>query len=206
MTTVLLSAGNATRLGPAAPGGCKALVEVGGRTMLDWWWEVGDDDDLLVVVRSEHVELCPALEGVRYAVCDEGGGPARALAHVLPLLNEGPITVAYADTWLPGLPRGEEWCGVAAARGGRRWDVVEDGLLAYRDVDLGEVALVAVGAYRFGARWRLELALDHELRLAPPDAEVGLADVVNDLGLPLVPVQGWRDVGDRDALAAWSPA
>ena len=203
MTTVLLSAGRASRLGDRAPGGCKALLDVGGRTMLDWWTDLAPDG-LVVVVRSEHVDLLP--DGVSRVVCDQGGGPAQALAAALVACDgDSPVTVAYADTWLPGLPPGDEWCAVAAAKGGRRWDVAEEGLLAYRDVDLGEVALVAVGAYRFGARWRLELALDFELRQAPPDAEVGLAEVVNDLGLPFVPVLGWQDVGDETALASWGP-
>jgi hypothetical protein len=205
VTAVLLSAGHASRLGDLAPGGCKAALPVGGGMMLDWWRDLVDDE-LLVVVRPEHLEVLPERPDVRYLECDGGGGPAAALAFALPWCEPNqPVTVGYADTWLPELPVGSEWCAVAAARGGRRWDVVEDGLLAYRDVELGEVALVAVGAYRFGALWRLRLALEHELSLVPSlDTEVGLADVVNTLGLPLVPAYGWRDVGDPVALASWS--
>lgn len=198
MTAVLLSAGKSTRLQLRAPGGCKALLKVGGRTMLDWWRDFFPD--LLVVVRSEHAELLP--DDVMRLVCDQGGGPARALAAALPALGNGPITVIYADTWLPEIPEGDEWVGVAAAKGGRNWDVFEDGLCASRLVEPDEVVLAAVGVYRIAEKWRLELALSCELALVA-DQECGMADVVNDLDLPMEPVYGWQDVGTVEALHQW---
>lgn len=200
MTAVLLSAGKATRLGLRAPAGCKALLNVGGRTMLDWWRDFYPD--LLLVCRTEHATLVP--EGVQTVICDEGGGPARALAEALPYCDEGPIIVMYADTWVQEIPQGVEWCGVAAAKGGRNWDVFEAGLCAYRAVPEDEVAVVSVGLYKFAEKWRLALALTHELLHGGDD--VGLADVVNDLDLPLEPVVGWRDVGDEQALKRWRAA
>lgn len=168
--------------------------------MLDHWRS--RFPDLIVVARTEHAGLLP--DDVARVYCDDGGGPARAVATALDRCDQGPITVIYADTWCPEVPEGPEWCAVAAASGGRKWDVVEDGVLAYRGVAEDEVALVAVGMYRFAEKWRLALALSHELIIG--HGEVGLADVVNDLDLPLVPVVGWRDVGDPDSLQRWRAA
>lgn len=169
--------------------------------MLDWWrdWY----HDLIVVCRSEHFDLLP--DDVRRVACDVGGGPARALAAALPLCDEGPITVIYADTWVSHVPGWPEFCGVGVAEGGRNWDVIEDGLCASRSVGEDEVAMVAIGLYRFAEKWRLALALTHELSINP-DGEVGLADVVNDLDLPFKPVLGWQDVGTVDSLHAWRGA
>lgn len=194
MTAVLLSAGKASRLGDLAPTGCKALLEVRGKTMLDWWRDFFPE--LVIVCRSEHEPLLPT--SVDRVICDDGGGPAVALAAALPLCDIEPTTVIYADTWVAEIPKGDEWCGVGAATGPRVWDVVEGGLVASREVGIDEAALVACGLYRFAEKWRLELALSHELIDA--EGEVGLADVVNDLGLPMVPVFGWRDVGEPTGL------
>lgn len=206
MTTLLLSAGRGTRLDGAAPGNCKALLEVGGRTMLEWWQTF--DPDLTVVVRSEHVELLPP--GTNFTVCDAEGGPANAVASVMRLLPDTrPVTIAYADTWLPELPPGSEWCAVAAALGGRRWYVVEDGLLSYVEIPLREAALVAVGAFRFASVSyfidAVEAALTVNELMDGPD-EVGMDAVVNAYGgLPFVPAFGWQDVGDSVGIAKWRP-
>lgn len=206
MTAVLLSAGKATRLGDRAPQGCKALVEVGGETMLGHWRKRFSADDFLVVCRSEHQDAMDDA-GVRSVVCDTGGGPAAALAAALPYCS-GPTTVIYADTWSSHLPEADAFCGVAAASGGRNWDVVEDGLVAYRHVEVGEVALVAVGLYRFPELGPLRVAIGKARSMAAflGDSEAGLADVVNHLDIPFVPVVGWRDVGTPDALDAWRAA
>jgi hypothetical protein len=203
VTTLLLSAGNATRLGDAAPGGCKALTPVGGKTMLGWWLDI--DPGLTLICRTEHVpQLYSGL--VEVFTCDDGGGPAKAVAKALPYCD-GPITVAYADTWVAvnSMPLGVDWCGVAAAAGGRNWDVLEDGLMAYRHVEAGDVALVGIGLYRFADVDRLGKALDEAIDMANElgNAEAGMADVVNIYGCSFRPVLGWQDVGDAHALAAW---
>lgn len=166
--------------------------------MLDWWRD--RFPDLVVVVQSKHASLLP--DDVRRVICDLGGGPARSLAAALPECDNGPITVIYADTWTPHVPEGDEWCGVAAAMGGRSWYVAEEGLLAYRSVGEDECALVGVGLFRFAQKWRLALALSHELN----QGETGLDQVVNDLDLPFVPVVGWQDVGDTESLLKWRAA
>lgn len=190
----MLSAGRATRL----DGVCKAMNLVGGRTMYEWWRRCQLTKPT-VVCRSEHARSIPGPT----IICDEGGGPAFALRAALALVTEGPVTVTYADTWVPAVPHDTEFCGVAAARGPRSWDVVEDGLVAYRHVDEAEAALVAVGLYRFADVDRLTKCIDEAIGRRTIGAEVGLADVVNAYGLPFVPVLGWQDVGDPQAIARW---
>lgn len=203
MTALLLSAGRASRLGDMAPGGCKAMTVVGGRTMIDWW------GDLLggrptVVCRSEHLPVVP--DDVDTVICDEGGGPAVALASALPACDLAePITVGFADTWLQRLPEGPAWCAVAAADPGRAWDVVDDGIVWYGDP--GETSLVCVGAYRFAEHHRLAQAC----AVAIGDAyvrrgEAPMGAVVNAYGLPFVSVPCWQDVGDPGALDRWRAA
>jgi hypothetical protein len=188
----MLSAGNASRLG----GGCKALTEVGGRTMLDWWRSIAGT--VTVVCRSEHANL---IDGP-VVICDDGGGPALALSAALEHVEDRPLTVVYADTWVPAVPAVMEFCGVAAGEGGRKWDVIEDDIAAYCEVPEGSSALVAIGLYRFARLDDLFDAVGKVLFDAPP-GEVGMADVVNAYGLPFIPVPGWQDVGDPAAQARW---
>lgn len=199
MTTLLLSAGRAQRMG----GGCKAAVNVGGKTMYEWWQAV--DPNVTIVARSEHF---PALGGVEELItCDTLGGAAVALQTALPFCD-GPLTVAFADTWVPAesMPKGVDWCGVAAAGGGRSWDVVEDGLAAYRHVEAGEVVVACIGLYRFSDLERLNDAVIKAVAIGEFfEQEAGMADVVNHYGLSFRPVLGWQDVGDEHALAAWRP-
>lgn len=203
MTVLLLSAGEATRLGDLAPGGCKAAARVNDRQMIDWTWEALGRPT--VVCRSKHLgAISKAIDTV---VVDEGGGPAFALDRALQKVQPtGPVTVVYADTWVPewGVPTDPEFCGVAAARGGRKWDVVEDGLVAYRHVAEGEAALVCIGLYRFADPQHLAVAVKDALVNAP-SGEVGMGDVVNTYGLPFAPVLGWQDVGDLLAVSRWRP-
>lgn len=197
MTALMLSAGKATRLN----GACKAAAVIGRRPMHEWWHRVLLER-ITVVCRSEHADALPT----QTIVCDDGGGPAVALATALesPLVDsDRPLTVIFGDTWVPACPLADEFCGVAAAGGGRSWDVIEDGLLAYRHVDDGEAALVAIGLYRFARPDDLRTVLDKVIADAHPTAEVGMADVVNAYGLPFVPVTGWQDVGDFDARRRW---
>lgn len=203
MTVLLLSAGNATRLGDSAPEGCKAAAMVNDRQMLDWTWEAFGRP--IVVCRGKHLKVIS--KSIDTVVVDEGGGPAFALGKALAKVQPtDSVTVVFADTWVPewGVPRDPEFCGVAAAKGGRSWDVVEDGLVAYRHVADSEAALVCIGLYRFADPQALKDAVDKALVNAP-SGEVGMGDVVNTYGLPFVPVLGWQDVGDPLALARWRP-
>lgn len=180
------------------------MTIVGGRPMLDWW------GDLLggrptVVCRSDHLAVIP--DDVDTVICDDGGGPAAALAAALDVCDPGePVTVGFADTWLQTLPEGSAWCAVAAADPGRAWDVVDDGIVWYGDP--GETSLVCVGAYRFAEHYRLADAV----AVAIDDAEVRgvneatMGAVVNAYGLPFVSVSCWQDVGDPGALDRWRAA
>lgn len=202
MTTLLLSAGQATRQGKRAPMGCKALVDVGGRTMLDWWQEY--DPGLTLVCRPEHAS--GVLSKASDVVLSNGGGPAAAVQDALRYGADGPVTVVYADTWVPvhAVPKGVDWCGVAAAAGGRRWDVLEGGLLAYVDCGPGSAELVAIGLYRFADVDRLIKVVDTAVERAVEwGVEAGMSDVVNLYGCTFKPVWGWQDVGDEAALDAW---
>lgn len=198
MTAVLLSAGRATRLG----GRCKALVEVGGRTMIEHWSD--RFDDLLVVCRAEHVHdvQCQHAWVVPF---DEGGGPARALDAALPHLTEsGLLTVIYADTYVSApLPAGIDWTGVAAAQGGRPWYVAEHGGLDYRNTHPSEVVLAGVGLFRFSDLDRLRQCL--HAALDGRDKEVGMDAVHNLYAAPFAVINGWQDVGTEEALTAWRP-
>lgn len=202
MTTILLSAGNATRLETLAPAGCKALTRVGDRTMLDWWR--GHDPNVIVVCRTEHTKSWEFPDDANVISCDEGGGPAVAVRTALPHVR-GPLTVAYADTWVPPgcVPYGTDWCGVATARGGRAWDILTDGVLTYRHISSNEVATVAIGLYRFSDMDRLGRALDTAIEIGDIREETGMAAVVGLYGARFKPVVGWQDVGDRKALERW---
>lgn len=195
MTVVVLAAGNATRMKHLAPRGCKALAAPGGRTMIEWTRQATGENPL-VVCKSEHVELIGT--DASTVVCDELGGPVRALKEALPYVDiHGPLTVLYSDTWVPALPQGE-FCGVAAADGGRFWDVVEDGLAAYRYVDSDEAALVCIGAYRFHHIPRLRRCVGFALASVGPAAS--MAEVVNHYRMPFRTVTGWQDIGDEPAF------
>lgn len=202
MSALLLSAGEASRLRGIAPGGCKAMTIVGGLTMVGWWTALLGERPT-VVCRSEHLAVLP--DDIDTVICDAGGGPARALeAGLAAVKPDEPVTVAFADTWLPELPEGPEWCAVAAADPGRFWDVVEDGLVYYGDP--GEVALVCVGAYRFAEPERLAEAVSRALATPSLTPEVPMGEVVNAYRLPFVAVSGWQDVGDPGALSRWRVA
>jgi hypothetical protein len=172
------------------------MAAPGGVTMVEWTRRLTGETPL-VVCRSHQAEALDMTAS--FVACDTGGGPVRALKAALPHVT-GAVTVLFADTWAAELPEGE-FCGVAAAVGGRSWDVVEDGLVAYRHVDLDECALVAVGAYRFHDIPRLRVAVGHSLRLDPPDCSMG--EVVNRYGVPFRPVNTWQDIGDYDSFRSF---
>ena len=201
MSTFLLAAGEATRLG----GSCKAMTLVGDRPMVDWWRDALGAAPT-VICRSVDLPWIPI--HIPAVTCDEGGGPARALSCALEFARPAePVTVIYADTWLPALPDITEFCAVAKAKGGRKWDIYDEGgYVTYEMLPAGEEAWACVGAYRFADPFRLRLAVDSALEEHGADgAEVGMGDVVNRYGVPFVPVKGWQDVGDHAAVARWRP-
>lgn len=205
--SIILTAGRATRAGELAPDGCKALVEVGGNPMIKWQCDALADGDPIIVCRSEHVDMLK--DYGQTVVNDRGRGAADALASALPLVD-GPVIVAYADTFFLGddIPEGTDWVGVADADGGRRWDVVRDHYVAYEHVAEGWVARVCVGLYAFSDPRRLGKIIEHlTLRHAVTQPEMGLAPALNIYNpWREVHIPSWQDVGSVEAIKAWSMA
>lgn len=207
MRGVILSAGLAKRVG----GGCKALLEVAGRTMLDWQLDAGLNrcDEVVVVTRTEHLTAAwQALEphGVPGHIrgSDTGGGPARALTVGLSDGYEGPLVVAYADAWFGHVPdRGGDWAGCHVGRGFRHWDVVHrDGRVTYEPVEVA--ALVCVGVYRFDDANRVRRTIDWLDRRT--HGELHMGGVLNELGgVWFESMPDWQDVGDHAAINQFQP-
>lgn len=206
---IILTAGNATRAGDLAPHGCKSLVELAGIPVVEWQAaalrRAGYGDPLLVC-RPEHKEHL-----VRFGPTfgwGHGGGPAMALSMALGVID-GPVLVAYADTFFTDVPRETDWVGVAPAPvGGRRWYALDytDGrpFLEYRPCDEGD--LVGVGLFQFSNLTRLHLAtidaVDRNL-----GGETGMDSVVNAYGdWHPVMIGSWQDVGDGPAIESWAPS
>lgn len=205
---VILTAGKATRAGQYAPNGCKALVSLDGKPVIEWQLDVlgSLDGEPIIVCRSEHEPLLRRYG--RTVINDRGRGAGDALASALAVAAE-PIVVAYADTFFTELPDGTDWCGVALAHGGRSWYVVSpQHTVAYLNVPADEVALVGVGLFafsdidrlqaitgRFGTEWRWR------------GQEWGLDVVLNAYETwRAVAVPSWQDVGSSEAIEAWSAA
>jgi GTP:adenosylcobinamide-phosphate guanylyltransferase len=199
VNAVVLAAGRATRLG----GACKALIEVGGRPMVDWQRDVLGDP--VVVCRREHFNGLNR-PGVRPVTHSRDDGPAGALAAALDYLEPGPVVVAFADTWFRTLPAGHNWIGAAAAPwGGRRWDVCDTKGVHNLYARPGTHPLVCIGLYCFSDQALLGRTL---ARFLPSHVgEVGMAPVINaysnDRPMHLVPIPDWQDVGDPEAIAHW---
>lgn len=194
MSVVVLSAGKASRLG----GICKALTDVKGRTAIDRQTEALGEKPLLVV-HSQHSRFV-AERGFDFRVCDEYGGPIRALKAALPFV-EFPLTVLFADTLFTRLPTGSDWVGYGYRKGGREWDTIEltpKGVFSARAwyPDDGFHA-VAAGAYNFSDRDGLLAAVDE----VPDDGP--MAWLCNAYPFPLEAERllGWQDVGDFKAIA-----
>lgn len=188
---IINTAGRATRLDGYAPYGCKALLEVGGKPMIEWQLDVLGE--ATIVCRPEHAALLRGYGPV--AVDGLDLGPASCLSAVPPF--DGPVTVVYADTWFDALPEGSDWVGVGTGAPGRAWDVIDpDGKVRYREPS--EVATVAVGLYAFADGRRAAAAQRAE-------NAASMAAVLNAYGSwRAVPVPSWRDVGDPDSWARWS--
>lgn len=196
LTSVILTAGNATRMGDMAPDGCKALVEFRGRPIIEW--QIEQLGESIIVCQTRHA---PVLEQYGYIVTDDSlEGPAHALQRGLHMVD-GPVVVAYSDTfWEEDLPEGEAWCGVAQlspAAPSRVWDVVRSEWVYPMEVFKGVGAHVCVGLYRFEDAHELRKQLVHH-----GHDGAGLAYAVNALQTPFVEVKTWRDIGTREALDA----
>lgn len=193
-TSVILTAGNSTRMGEHAPEGCKALVQFRGRPMIEWQLE--ELGPATIVCQTRHAGL---LEDYGYIVTDDSlEGPAHALARGLHM-TEGPVTVAYADTfWCEDLPEGDAWCGIGIVPPSvptRVWDVVRSEWVYPMEVLKGVGARVCIGLYRFPDAAELR----RELTYHGHDGK-GLAYAVNALQLPFVEIGSWLDVGTKEAL------
>lgn len=189
---VILTAGMATRMGDAAPHGCKALVEFRGRPMIEWQFDVLGE--ATIVCRSEHV---PYLQHYGPLVTDDTGfGPAHALLRATRATVGESTTVVYADSFFTALPAGEAWCATNYAWGPRLWDVVTGSHVYSLYVGEHERLEVCTGMYRFPDREPLVA------RLRRLYDGMGLGPAVNATELPFVLVESWKDVGTAEALAA----
>lgn len=201
---VILTAGKATRAGEYAPDGCKALVPLDGKPVIEWQLDVLGGDPI-IVCRSEHAASLNRYGQV--VVNDAGRGAADALASAVEVTDE-PIVVAYADTFFDALPDGTDWVGVSQAEGGRSWYVLRDGYVAYEHVAAGWTAKVGVGLFAFSDTPRVKRILDVILRRAALGrSEVGLDRLLNTYQpWREVEIPSWRDVGSVEAIEAWSAA
>ena len=201
---VILTAGKATRAGEYAPDGCKALVRLDGKPVIEWQLDVLGGDPI-IVCRSEHAGMLNRYGQV--VTNDAGLGAADALASAVSVTDE-PIVVAYADTFFDAIPDGTDWVGVSRAEGGRSWYVIRDGYVAYEHVAAGWSAKVGVGLFAFGDTPRVRRILDGVLRRAAMwQAEVGLDRLLN-VYQPWREehIASWRDVGSVETIEAWSAA
>lgn len=202
---LILSAGKATRMGDAAPDGVKALVKVGGRTMIDRQAElVAERGWVPTLVTSTPVDA-----GVENIVVGPHAGPGHALALACQQVKVAlgrPVLVVYADTlWDAGeLPGIGDWIGTSTIvpSYARRWDVLSraTGKVAYRYAQPGEK--VCIGLYSFRYLRTVQAAAELAVR-ASSGGEVGMADVLAYYHhqVPAHRINGWVDVGDAEALA-----
>jgi len=195
---VILAAGKATRLG----GTNKLLVEAAGMPVHEWHRRAVRNEPTYAVVRSDDVgrvlSAAPWLSGV--IPHDEADGPSGALLSASTSLPDGALTVLFADTLLPEVPKQEgDWVGVAPAPW-RVWDYYEHGEGGWtRGVPQ---VLVCCGVYRFTNRQLLN-DICYDLKLGSTN-EMHMADVLRSYAphqpLTELIVRGWQDAGDSDAL------
>lgn len=199
-TLVVLAAGPATRL----DGAFKPSVVVGGRTMLDWQRRAAETDDVLLV---QHVSQ-PRIEGVRKLLLDDrSGGPVQGLHAALEHIN-GPVLVAYADTWWATTPRGSNWVGVKRVRGGRVWDYVgysalKEATTWNRDMVGPQTRVKAcVGLYAFSDLDAVRAACEDALDGAT--GEVHMIEMLRRYqgDMSLRPIPDWLDAGDHQSRLA----
>lgn len=205
MTNIICTGGYATRLGPLAPGGCKALTMVKGRPVLEWQLDVLGD--AVIICRPDHQEL---LSG--YGRCKTGmwSGVGPSIADTLHELADEPVTIIYGDTLLSEVPAGSDWVGVSDAPGGRSWDVVHPSPMVgvnqvyYDFVPETRTARVCVGVYSFADTPRVRGIFDFlQGMYAAEGRGWGMGRVLNHYRtLDWVDIPSWRDVGSVEAVMA----
>jgi hypothetical protein len=204
---IILTAGKATRAGAHAPDGCKALVRLDDRPVIEWQMDVFGDVEPLIVCREEHqASLYRYGETVVDTRCL---GPADSLTFGLARVKaDETVVVAYADTFFTELPVGTDWVGTSEAEGGRKWDVIRDGYVAYEHVAEGWTAKVCVGLYAFSDAARLCSVIDRlTVRHALTMPEMGLGPPLNRYApWREIDIASWKDVGTSEAIEAWSAA
>ncbi len=200
---IILAAGKSTRLG----GANKLLVEAAGQPVHEWHRRAAAGQPTYAVVRSADAQavLSAATWLTGVIPHDEADGPSGALLSASTSLVDGPLTVLFADTLLPQVPKQEgDWVGVAPAPW-RIWDYYEHSAGGWTR-GVPEV-LVCCGIYRFTNR---ELLNDvcYDLKLAST-SEVHMANVLRSYAphqpLTELVISGWQDAGDPDALKRVQP-
>lgn len=204
---VILSAGKSTRLG----GRNKLTVSAGGREVAEWHRALLDGFRIAVVApQSDAGALAVQFPWVdRVVAHSRADGPVGALsAYLSAYRDDEEIVVLFADTLLPPqpLPKGD-WVGIANAPQ-RRWDFPGENSTYLR----GTLAFpVCVGIYSFAWISKLREAVAEAIEdgTIHGETDVPMIRVLNRYapGLYQMPVRGWHDAGDPEALArvpAWS--
>lgn len=193
---VILAAGRSSRLG----GRSKLLVDAAGIPVHEWHRRAIGARAATAVVRSDDAAaVADAAPWLALVTHDSLDGPAGAvLAYLRARAGIGGVTVLFGDTLLPAVPeRRGCWVGVAPAPW-RVWDYP----MAGRWVRGVPEVPVCIGLYHFCAPALLAAAC--ERALATADGEASMADVLNEYAthqwLEPLPIEGWQDAGDPDAL------
>lgn len=203
---VILTAGRATRAGSLAPDGCKALVRLEDRPIIEWQLACFTKEPV-IVARSEHAEMLAGYGDV--VVNDRCLGAGDALRSALAVLDDEPISVVYADTFFTDIPEGSDWVGIGQGWGGRAWDIVYSlhGVPRVSYMEAHDETTVCVGLYSFSDIKRLRDIVPYwagyHTKAVP--SEWGLSWVVNDYhGLRWEPIPTWQDVGSIADIQRWT--
>ena len=196
MKAVILAAGKSTRLG----GQSKLLVEAGGKPVHEWHRQALEGFEVGAVVRpTDFNDVEREVPWLKKLVGhNDYDGPVGALLAYLGESSE-PITVIYADTLLPTVPKDDhDWVAVAPAPW-RVWDYY-DGEWT-RGVPYVEVC---IGAYRFSCISCLK-CISRNLLQKADGIEVHMVDVIRAYSeehiIQRLRVEGWQDAGDPEAIA-----
>jgi hypothetical protein len=179
---------------PAAPFGCKSLIELAGQKVIGWQRAALPDDADVTVVCKPRVSRKFDDYDVTVVTHELSDGPVCALRSAL---NDEPCVVIFSDTLFDAIPQWwhETWVGVGLARGGRVWELTNDnGFVRRKHVSLGRTLAVHCGIYHFQDPDRLADACHEHTQW---DRMLNRLTVLRE-----EPVAGWIDVGDEEALAA----